>query len=207
MPRAISRSPMMTRSAPSALQMLDLGVRMRARDDLDARVGGARLLHDLSGLEGVRNRDEQIPGAGEIGGLQHVGTRGIADDRLDLALAKLRDDLVGILDDEERLVCSASGPRRRGCRRGHSRPGSYGRSGAWLQAMRDDVAGAAPVRRLATGASIAVADRAAVRGVGTAESTAAKISGLSTIDRIAPARMRSRPLSAAGSAPRRARPG
>ena len=39
--------------------MLDLGIEMRPRHDLDPRIDGARLLDDLSGLERIRDRDEQ----------------------------------------------------------------------------------------------------------------------------------------------------
>jgi len=50
----------MTLPAPAVPhEMLDLGVEMRARYDFEARIGGARLLDDLPGLEGVWDRNKQ----------------------------------------------------------------------------------------------------------------------------------------------------
>src|SRR5690349_23461824 len=40
------------------LQMLDLGVGMRAGDDIELRIELARLLRDLTRFEAVRDRDE-----------------------------------------------------------------------------------------------------------------------------------------------------
>ena len=91
------------------LQMIDLGVGMSPRDNLDTRVGGTRLLHDLSRFEGFRYRNQQISSAGEIGGFEGIGTRGISDDGLEMALAKPGDDIVGVLDDEKRLIALLHG--------------------------------------------------------------------------------------------------
>ena len=58
--------------------MIDLGIEMRAREDPEARVGGARLLDDLPRLERIRHGDEQHARFAEIGGAQHLGGRGVA---------------------------------------------------------------------------------------------------------------------------------
>src|SRR6185436_18221349 len=56
---------------PQPLQMFDLGVRMRARDDPDMGVGGARLLDDLSRLEGLRNGNDDVSAFGQSRGLEN----------------------------------------------------------------------------------------------------------------------------------------
>ena len=85
-------------------QMLDFGIGMSTRDDLDARIGGASLLHDLPCFECFRYRYQQISRAAEIGGFQDIGTCGISNDGLEVTLAQLRNDIVRILDNEERLT-------------------------------------------------------------------------------------------------------
>lgn len=91
------------------LQVLDLGVRMGACDDVDGWIGGTRLLHDLPCLEGFRYRDQQMPGAGQIGQLQNFGTRSVSGHGLEPSLPKLLEDAVRILDDEERLTARLQG--------------------------------------------------------------------------------------------------
>lgn len=78
-------------------------------DNPDPRVGGARLLHDLPCLECFRYRNQQIPGGTEIGRFQDIGTCGIANDGLEVALSKSCNDMVRILDDEEGLAAPLQG--------------------------------------------------------------------------------------------------
>ena len=67
-------------------QMIDLGFEMGAGDDGQARTGLARLLHDLAGLKGFGDGDEQDPGRAQIGGGQHIIAGGIAPDMLDIGI-------------------------------------------------------------------------------------------------------------------------
>ena len=48
--------------------MIDFGVEMRAGDNVQFGIGLARLLHDLTGLEGIGNGDHQPARGGQIGG-------------------------------------------------------------------------------------------------------------------------------------------
>src|SRR5205823_12230871 len=48
-------------------QMLDLGIEMRASDDLEAWIGPPGLLNDLAGFESVRDGDEQDSRLLEVG--------------------------------------------------------------------------------------------------------------------------------------------
>ncbi len=91
------------------LQVLDFGIGMRPCDDLDARIGGASLLHDLTCFECFRYRNQQIACAAEIGGFQDIGTCGVSNDGLEITLAQLRNDIVRILDNEERLTALLQG--------------------------------------------------------------------------------------------------
>ncbi len=74
--------------------------------------GGARLSDDLAGLETVRNGDEQRSRLREIGGPHH--SRRVASYGPDVSSCKVGDDVVLLVDDEERhaelLQCLADPP-------------------------------------------------------------------------------------------------
>src|SRR5262245_43218715 len=71
-------------------QVLDLGIGMRTRDDVEACVRRATLLDELSAFERSRNGAEQPARAGNVCGLQQAGLRRISGDHLDSALPQLR---------------------------------------------------------------------------------------------------------------------
>ncbi len=87
MPRAISRSPMMTVFAPSFLRCTTSSSECaRAITSIFGFAVRARRI-DLSRLEGVRDGQHQSCRAGQVGERQHVRARRIAADRLDLISA------------------------------------------------------------------------------------------------------------------------
>ena len=89
---------------PKLLEVLDLGVGMGARHDLDAGIGGARRLQEVAGLEGVRDGADQALGAAEIGRREQAALAGVAEDDLDTVRAQALRSAVPLLDDEERLA-------------------------------------------------------------------------------------------------------
>ena len=93
-----------------ALEIVDLFLRMRARDDRQARIDGVRLLHHLAALEGVGNGNQQAARLGQIGRLDHRRIGGIALERLDAFLPQRRDPILVVLDDEERHALLAQAP-------------------------------------------------------------------------------------------------
>ena len=63
---------------------------MRARDDRQARIDGAGLLHHLAALERVGDGHQQATRLGQIGRLDHRRIGGIALERLDPACLQMR---------------------------------------------------------------------------------------------------------------------
>ena len=88
-------------------QVFDLGVEMRPRDDLDPRIHRPRLLDDLSGLERIRDRDEQQLCLRQIRGAQDARIGGVPLDDLDPGGPELLDRVVGVFDDEKRPAALA----------------------------------------------------------------------------------------------------
>ena len=84
--------------------MLHFGVRMGARQNVDRRVRSACLDDDLSGLESIWYRQNQLPGSNQIGRRKYVAIGGVADDGLDIVIPQPGDGLVGIFNNEERLA-------------------------------------------------------------------------------------------------------
>ena len=84
--------------------MFDFGVRMGARDDPDIGVGGARLMNDLSSLEGLRMATTTFRLSASFRSLQNFGLRGIAHQRFDAALPEFADRAVRNLDHQERQL-------------------------------------------------------------------------------------------------------
>src|SRR6266849_4037764 len=82
-------------------QMVDLGVEMRPRDDVESRIGCARLLDDLAGLEGVRDRYQQQPRRAEVGGGEHALIGSITVQYGDCRGLQLLDHIGGVFDDQQ----------------------------------------------------------------------------------------------------------
>jgi hypothetical protein len=97
---AIWRSPMITKSAPRRLRC-STSASECARDDLQARIRRAPLLHHLAGLERFRNGHDEIRGLCQIGPLQDVRIGGIPEDRLDPGLAQRPNRRLGLLHHHE----------------------------------------------------------------------------------------------------------
>ncbi len=57
-----------------------------------------------SASNAFRYRNQQISCAAEIGGFQDIGTCGVSNDGLEVALAQLRNDIVRVLDNEKRRL-------------------------------------------------------------------------------------------------------
>lgn len=81
--------------------MADAVVGMRTGQDLEAGVHGPRLLHDLPGLEGLRNGDEEPPGRGKVGQREHLRVGGVADDHLRPVAARSGKRFIALLEDED----------------------------------------------------------------------------------------------------------
>lgn len=77
---------------------------MGARDDVEARLGGARLLNDLAGFKAVRDRNDQMIGLAKIGALEDLRLRRVANDNLRAGFAEHDDCLLRVLHDDERPV-------------------------------------------------------------------------------------------------------
>jgi hypothetical protein len=78
--------------------MLDGGVGMGARQDLERRIDRTRLLDHLARLERLGNGDEQPPRGREVGCRKDVGIRGVADDHLGAVAARLLQAVLAGLD-------------------------------------------------------------------------------------------------------------
>src|SRR5688500_10252217 len=74
---------------------------MGASDDVYVRVGPARLLEQVAGLEWVRNGADQAVGLGEIGCLEQAALSGVSADDLDALGAQLLGSGVALVDHEE----------------------------------------------------------------------------------------------------------
>jgi len=72
-------------------------------------IGGTGQKRDAAGFEGVGNGEDQPLGACRIGGGENIFLGGIADHGLDAVRLQPRHGLVGILDDQERLVGLSQG--------------------------------------------------------------------------------------------------
>src|SRR5262245_3205003 len=64
------------------LEVLDLGLGMRAGDDRQRGTALARLRNDLSAFEGVGNGHQKAAGGRQIGSSEHIRIGGIAADQL-----------------------------------------------------------------------------------------------------------------------------
>ena len=180
--------------------MLDLGVRMGPGDDLDPGIGGARPLRSIWPAS-------KALGMARISRVPPAGWRRRRHRRWRHCRRWSRCPRPAAWPAACRHPRSPgtagpplSAPRRPGCRPGHSRPGSCDRR-AWSAAAQPSSAFApAPrssgrrLRRRRRSSGSARFQPAAAAG-----RQPAKISGLSRIDRIAPARIRSRPCSGSRS--------
>jgi hypothetical protein len=92
-------------------QIFDLGIGMGTRDDVEAHIGCARLLDEISALERIRNGADQPARAGDVCGLQQAGLSGIPGDHLDSALLQLRNHRLLLFDDEVGLPRTFQGLR------------------------------------------------------------------------------------------------
>ncbi len=84
-----------------AHQVLGLGIGMGARDDVEQRIGGARLFGDLPGLEGVRDGEEQEARFRQIGSLHGCRLHPVQRDHIDRLAAQRIDDFPTVLDHHE----------------------------------------------------------------------------------------------------------
>ena len=82
--------------------MLDLFLGMRARDDRQTRVDQPRLLDDLPAFEAVGDCDQQGPRGPVVGGGGQFRIGGIAADRLDILLVQRFDDVLVVLEYQQR---------------------------------------------------------------------------------------------------------
>ena len=105
MPRAISRSPMITVLAPSPVRCSTSASEWARAMISIAGLAARALSDDLAGLEGVGDGEDQPPRAGGVGGGEDLGVGGIAGDRL---------DAVGLAGAA--IVLSASSMTRKGSR-------------------------------------------------------------------------------------------
>ena len=87
-----------------ALQVLNLSIGMSARDDLDLRVRRAPLLYNLPSLKPIRDGDQEAPRFSQIGRSDHLRRGGVAPDRFDAASPQFLDQLLSVLDDQERQL-------------------------------------------------------------------------------------------------------
>src|SRR5262249_5367661 len=89
-----------------ALKVRDLFVGVSARDDLDPRVGNPPLLDDLAGLEPVRDGDQQGARRCQICRGKDLRGRAVALQGFDSAGPQFGDQLLLLLDDQERQLLS-----------------------------------------------------------------------------------------------------
>jgi hypothetical protein len=87
-----------------ALQVLNLSIGMSARDDLDLRVRRAPLLDNLPSLKPIRDGDQEAARLSQIGRSVHLRRGGVALDRFDAESPQFLDQLLLVLDDQERLL-------------------------------------------------------------------------------------------------------
>jgi hypothetical protein len=77
---------------------------MSARDDLDLRVRRAPLLDNLPSLKPIRDGDQEAARLSQIGRSDHLRRGGVALDRFDAESPQFLDQLLLVLDDQERLL-------------------------------------------------------------------------------------------------------
>jgi hypothetical protein len=66
-------------------QVFDFGIGMGTSDDVEAHIGCARLLDEISTFERIRNGADQPARAHDVSGLQQAGLSGIPGNHLDTA--------------------------------------------------------------------------------------------------------------------------
>ena len=84
------------------LEVIDLGVEMRPRDDREVGIGLAAVADDGARFERFGNCDNQPFGVGKIGRRHGIVLDPVAVDSGNPPLGELRDDLLVVLDDHDR---------------------------------------------------------------------------------------------------------